>query len=440
MKKTPRYDIFISYRRKAGAQYARTLQLILEKKGFRVFLDYDELLDDEFPPQIEAALRSTPVYIIVLTHDVFDRCSDPESWVRRELELAIESDCHIVPVNPDNDFSYIPDDVPDHIRRVIENTQHSEVNFGQTLEPTIDMMVRNRIRPHVGNRKRRKLTILLSAIALIVITVLSGLFIVMHDRAKELETLKNSITFAGRPIGWSDGVTAEQVRAIGEILANMEEISGGSFMMGALPDSDGSFSDLVDPDFETPAHRDSVGSFYLNKFEVTTGQWNAIIGDHGDRREEDPSEPVASVTYQQVSAFIDSLNNLTMLDFRLPTEAEWEYAAKGGDNPEGFRFAGSDDPAEVAWYSANSGSHANSSPRPTATYNNIFNLSGNVSEWTSSKFVPYNPEHPINDENAIAVRGGNFDSEPYELTVTHREPTLPDTSLSTLGFRLAHSK
>ena len=184
-------------------------------------------------------------------------------------------------------------------------------------------------------------------------------------------------------------------------------------------------------------YRTSVESFYINKFEVTIGQWNAITGEN---RNGNPTMPVSSVTYQQVADFINTLNDLTLKEFRLPSETEWEYVAKGANEPEGFMFAGSDNLNDVAWYATNSKGDAKTELPSTPTVNDIFNMSGNVSEWCSTVFMPYNSEIPINNEEAFVIRGGNFDSQPYELTVTHREPASPETSIPTLGFRLAMTK
>lgn len=95
------YDIFISYRRDGGAQYARILQLMLSQRGYRVFLDYDELKDGVFGKRIKAAIKAAPVFMLVLSKDSLDRCKNEDDWVREEILYAIEHQKKIVPVNPD---------------------------------------------------------------------------------------------------------------------------------------------------------------------------------------------------------------------------------------------------------------------------------------------------------------------------------------------------
>ena len=146
---TDNYDIFISYRRDGGAQYARILQLELEKRGYRVFLDYEELTDGVFGDNIKKAIHQAPIFMMVLSEHYLDRCKNEGDWVREEITLAIKENKHFIPVNPDNLFDGIPADIPEEIKSTVRNNQRSEVRFGQLLRASVDEMVEKRVAVHV---------------------------------------------------------------------------------------------------------------------------------------------------------------------------------------------------------------------------------------------------------------------------------------------------
>ncbi len=437
--KQQNYDIFISYRREGGAQYARTLQLILEKKGYKVFLDYDELVDEKFSPQIETAIKNSTIYLIILSKGALIRCANDGDWVRREIEYAVDNGKRIIPVNPDNAFDGVPDNLPSKIKSVIQDTQHSELSFGQTLNATVDLMVRNRIKPYVHHRNWGKWIAITVCICAIIIG--SGYyFYIKHKSAQSLEklnSLKQEITFQENNILWPEDITQDELLAIKEILSNMQLIEGGEFIQGAEMLPEGGYHENVETEFEVPSHKVTVPSFYISKFEVTKGQWNAIMNES---RSGDVNLPVDSVSFDQAKIFCEKLYEKTGIEFRLPTESEWEYAAKGGSQPEGFMYAGSNNPEEVAWYAKNSAGKSHADLRGVATVNDLFNMSGNVSEWCDTEFHPYNKNVPMSEKKTMVVRGGNYDSEEYEITTTHREPVLPSTAIPTIGFRLSITK
>ena len=147
-----KYDIFISYRRDGGAQFARILQLMLIQRGYRVFLDYDELRDGIFSEKIVKAIKEAPIFMIVLSAGSLQRCLNEGDWVRNEITLAVEEQRKIIPVDPDKTFDGIPEGLPEEIRKAVGANQHSEIFFGQVLGATIDQMIENRIAPAIGKR------------------------------------------------------------------------------------------------------------------------------------------------------------------------------------------------------------------------------------------------------------------------------------------------
>lgn len=183
------YDIFISYRRDGGAQYARILQLEMEKRGYRVFLDYEELTDGVFGDNIKEAIRKAPIFMMVLSAHYLDRCKNEGDWVREEIILAIKEKKRFVPINPDNSFDGIPAEIPEEIKKIVWTHQHSEINFGQLLGPSIDRMVKNRVDKYVKRRNSSKLKwtgVVITTICLIVVIAGVGLYF-MSDSGKAVD-------------------------------------------------------------------------------------------------------------------------------------------------------------------------------------------------------------------------------------------------------------
>ena len=150
------YDIFISYRRVGGADFARQMQLALKTKGYNVFLDFDELKDGVFDRRIEAAIKSSKVFLFILSTHALDRCKNEEDLVRKEIECAFLSQCHIVPVNPNAVFQSFDDidSLPYVIKNGLGQHQISTVMMNDLFECTFNEFVQHRIAPIVAPTKQ----------------------------------------------------------------------------------------------------------------------------------------------------------------------------------------------------------------------------------------------------------------------------------------------
>ena len=141
------YHVFISYRRLTGKDYARIIKPELEKRHLNVFLDLDELKDGTFDKRILDAIESTPVFMIILSPGMLDRCVNEDDWVRQEILYANKCNKHIVPVVVDDSFQSIPDFVPMEIKEVVGREQFSAINTGMLLQVSIEKMIKERILP-----------------------------------------------------------------------------------------------------------------------------------------------------------------------------------------------------------------------------------------------------------------------------------------------------
>lgn len=150
---TPKqYDIFISYRREGGKNYARILKPELEKRGFqeRVFLDFDELKDGKFDKRIMDAIDSAPIFIIILSDGCLDRCINENDWVRQEILHALASNKHIIPVVCDKTFKDFPTNIPEVIRKGLGQHQFSQIDTDTLLRASVNELVEFRISPIIN--------------------------------------------------------------------------------------------------------------------------------------------------------------------------------------------------------------------------------------------------------------------------------------------------
>jgi formylglycine-generating enzyme required for sulfatase activity len=196
-------------------------------------------------------------------------------------------------------------------------------------------------------------------------------------------------------------------------------------------------------DAEKPAHDVQLGDFLIGKYEVTQAQWKAVMGENPSYYKGDDL-PVERVSWNDVQEFIDKLNELTGEQYRLPTEAEWEFAARGGLNSKEYKYSGSNTADEVAWIDSNSEktTHAVGSKSPNEL--GIYDMSGNVMEWCSDWLGQYTDVGKVNPKGAksgtIRVsRGGSWRSQDRMVRVSARSGNNPDSRAMKLGFRLACS-
>lgn len=188
-------------------------------------------------------------------------------------------------------------------------------------------------------------------------------------------------------IGWiavavMPGVTAAQDLALRDRLPDilrllehrMVEVQGGEFMMGCTPEQEKCGQD------EKPVRSVRIAGFRIDKFEVTQALWQAVMGENPSTFGDCPLCPVETVSWEDVQAFLRALNS-TGASYRLPSEAEWEYAARGGSLGRGHQYAGSDDWAEVAWYFRNANNRTHPVGRKKPNELGLFDMSGNAREW-----------------------------------------------------------
>ena len=218
----------------------------------------------------------------------------------------------------------------------------------------------------------------------------------------------------------------------------MLPVEGGTFTMGATAEMTNPYSD------EKPTHQVTLSSYCMGETEVTQALWKAVMGSNPSNWKGDDL-PVEQVSWNDCQTFLTKLNALTGKTFRLPTEAEWEYAARGGNKSSGTQYSGSNNLDEVAWYSSNSSSKTHPVKTKKANELGLYDMSGNVWEWCQDWYGSYsssaqtNPTGPSSGSYRV-YRGGSWYGVAWFCRSSCRYYCTPGNSNYYLGFRLALSE
>ncbi len=229
-----------------------------------------------------------------------------------------------------------------------------------------------------------------------------------------------------------------------KLINNMVWLEGGSFEMGSnAPEA---------RKRERPAHQVSLDGFYISKFELTQNIFEQIMGWNNSYFN-CATCPINNVSWLNMKLFIDRLNLATGKKFRLPTEAEWAYAAKGGQKSKGFRYSGSNRIADVAWYSGNSNKRSHPVGQKLPNELGLYDMTGNLWEFCQDDMsrIAYkraNPHNPLigvldtksKKKKMKVLRGSGYEFSANESLVFIRDGATNNVRMADIGFRLAMSK
>ena len=228
---------------------------------------------------------------------------------------------------------------------------------------------------------------------------------------------------------------ARETITVNGVSFDMIMVEGGTFTMGATSEQG---NDAYNS--EKPAHKVTLSDYYIGETEVTQALWQAVMGNNPSSFK-GSSNPVESVSWNDCQEFISKLNSLTGRTFRLPTDAEWEYAARGGIESKGYKYSGSNSIDNVAWYSSNSSTKTHAVKTKSPNELGIYDMSGNVLEWCQDWYGSYssnaqtNPKGPSVGSDRV-LRGGSWSNGAMYCRVSLRISESPDFRFFKYGLRL----
>lgn len=477
------YDIFISYKRKS-LPTANNLYYRLTTRGYSTFFDLEEMGRDNFNIQLLNYIENAKDVFVILEEGSLDACKSEDwekDWFCHEIAFALEKKKNIIPIllngykMPSEDF--FPDKLKEfHLK------QAPEFNFS-FFEAYLDKLVEKEYllsKPNLQDKvtsvfkfysnencqvyKEGKLVCSLEGMSdepyylpvprkgdyrfKVVNTITSNHKIIKErvdvDEEKEIEIdwgKQESFQFDPKADFFGNRVSPKiEIFNVLGVEFRMIRVKKGSFYMGTvIPKTH--FTQVMTTDFPRSHSVVLTNDYLIGEAPVTQELWRVVMHDNPSRFIEDYS-PVDSVSWLDCQTFITCLNSIMGMKFRLPTEAEWEFAARGGIMSQHLLYSGSNDIEEVAWCLDNSSDQTHPIKQKKPNELGLYDMSGNVWEWCQDFYAVFqdgiqrDPMGPIKGTHRV-YRGGCW-CEMEDCRVTMRRAGLPDfTSYGGLGLRLA---
>ena len=380
-----KYDVFISYSRK-DIEIAEQISKKLISAGNMVWMDTGGIQTGaQFQEVITDAIKASGVFILIASENSYN-----SQWVSRELNYAYNLGKRIIPI-------------------IIDKAK---------MPPSFEFILRTINWLDFTNNEYRELA------------------------------LKKLPEWVGVGFDTDENTGVDSMHVtLKDYQIEMIYVEGGLFTMGATLQQGGE-----NPD-EMPVHEVRLDSYYIAKVPVTQELWEKVMGEKsngsfwnkilGNNDDSTKNHPINNVSWYDCITFINCLNAMTGKEFKLPTEAEWEFAAKGGAKGRynGYKYSGGNNLNNVAWTSENSGGSTHEVGQKQPNELGIYDMSGNVWEWCSDWYAPY-PDNPVvnphgpEDGDMKVCRGGCWDTKGSNCRISRRKANHPELRNSCVGFRL----
>ena len=383
---------------------------------------------------MDDGLPALPSSLSASTHELIAWLMQPAMSRRPQSVQEVQDKLHLTLSAP------TPKSVPEVEVTVEEDKSEEQKEITQSSQ--VEEAKEEKIAPAAPKTSSNSWNLLLGIA--VVIAVITGVAVNKcsggeGDSAEEpivdsIVRSKVDTVIADTPVATLD-VPENCPEVIKQLVANMVRVEGGTFTMGATLEQG---SDVEDN--EKPTHKVTLSDFYIGKYEVTQAEWKAVMGKNPSHFKGD-NFPVENVSWSDCEEFIRKLNELTGKNFRLPTEAEWEYAARGGRHSYGVKYAGGSDIDNVAWHADNGNNTTHPVGTKRANELGLYDMSGNVWEWCQDWYGSYssssqtNPAGPSSGSERV-LRGGGWSNVVGGCHVSHRGSSTPDYADNNIGLRL----
>lgn len=432
------HDVFISYSSK-NKTAADAICHVLENNGIKCWMAPRDIpAGSRYGDMIDDAIKFSSVVVVI-----FSQTAAESEWVNGELNVAFEEQKTIIPFRIDstpltgqnrvmlNQKHWI-DAYPDYEEKFSDLVNAVLLVIGKKVDTKSNSAKEREPRRPIKNNTKIKLFSLISIIAI-------GIGIIIYMIYKyNSETFKYNKN--GLKVESLRGLTKTQQDVLTSILDNMVLVEGGSFLMG---------NDYTNPDYLTELdslsrnpHTVNLSNFYISKYEVTQSQWKAFNNLKDCYIELGDSKAIDNTSWEEANDFAKKLSQLTGLRFSLPTEAQWEYAAKEGKQNVGNIFSGCNDKLHhYAWTQADNLNSAADVGNRLPNKLGLYDMTGNVGEWCLDNYQDYTSDmqtNPIMDKGMYKIyRGGDYTTpNMIDMKTTSRYYAPPFSKREATGVRL----
>lgn len=427
------HDVFISYS-SCDREAAQAICHTLEQNEIRCWMAPRDIPPgSEYGDLIDAAIKSSTVVVIL-----FSETASNSQWVKGELNIAFEEQKTIIPFRLDKTPLQGQNRVILNQRHWIDAYPDYKTKFNDlvcAVTPLVGKEVKRERVDSVKVRKGLKNYIYGGLIMAIFIVIVAISYPLIKSGMQTYSYNQNGLHIK------VSGISPLQCEVLRSILDKMTLVEGGDFVIG---------NDYRNVDYFTEQdslsrnpHNVSLNNFYISKYELTQREWEAFLPIEGKCIEFGEDKAIDMLSWEDAKLFCDTLSTITGLDFSLPTEAQWEYAARGGKKSKGYIFSGHTfDVREVAWSSFDELTSGHEIGGKRYNELGLYDMTGNVSEWCKDYYAEYDDTPSINPQGPKAgvykvIRGGDFRIQNiYDMKVTTRYYASPFVNRKATGLRL----